>query len=80
MDSMVWSCDAVNVGETGDSLYGCSSHLRITLKLVGTFSRDDRAADPQAGVQGDDCSSRRHIAQCVGDAEEGGEATTGGST
>ena len=75
----MWSCDAVDVGETGDSLYGYSSHLR-TFKLVGAFSRDDRAADPKAGVQGDVCSSRRHIAQCVGDAEEGGEATLGGST
>ena len=77
---MIWSCDAVNVGGTGDSLYGYSPHMRITLKLVGTFSRDDRAADPQAGVQGDVCCSRRHIAQCVGDAEKGGEATEGGST
>ena len=76
----MWSGDAVDVGETGDSLYGYSSHTRITLKLVGTLSRDDRAADPQAGVQGDVCSSRRHIAQCVGDAEGGGEATEGGST
>ena len=76
---MVWSCDAVNVGGTGDSLYGYSSHMRITLKLVGTFSRDDRAADPQAGVQGDVCSSRRRIAQCVDVAEGGGEATDGGS-
>ena len=69
----------MDVGETGDSSYGYSSHTRITLKLVGTLSRDDRAADPQAGVQGDVCSSRRRIAQCVGDAEGGGEATEGGS-
>ena len=77
---MIWSCDAMNVGGKGDSLYGYPLHLRITLKLVGTFSRDDRTADPQAGVQGDVCSSRRHTAQCVGDAEKGGEATKGGST
>ena len=70
----------MDVGETGESWYGYSPHTRITLKLVGTFSRDDRAADPQAGVQGDVCSSRRHIAQCVGAAEKGGEATKGGST
>ena len=70
----------MDVGEKGGSLYGYSPHTRITLKLVGTLSRGDRAADPQAGVQGDVCSSRRHIAQCVGDAEEGGEATLGGST
>ena len=76
----MWSRDAVDVGGKGYSLYGCSPHMRITLKLVGTFSRDDRAADPQVGVQGDVCSSRRHIAQCVGDAEKGGEATQGGST
>ena len=76
----MWSRDDVDVGGTGDSLYGYSPHMRITLKLVGTFSRDDRAADPQAGVQGDVCSSGRRIAQCVGDAEKGGEATEGGST
>ena len=70
----------MNVGGMGDSLYGYSPHMRITLKLIGTSSRDDRAADPQAGVQGDVCSSRRRIAQCVGDAEGGGEATEGGST
>ena len=74
------SREAVHVGEERGSLCEYSLHMRITLKLVGTLSRDDRAADPQAGVQGDVCSSRRHIAQCVGDAEEGGEASLGGST
>ena len=70
--------DAVHVGEERGSLLGtlCTSVLRLS---SGFLHAATGQRSPQAEVQGDDCSSRRRIAQCVGVAEGGGEATDGGS-